>query len=107
MPPPSLPGQIPAPSRQAAGRVVPGKNLAQKKEPIGQINIHTRFEDKITLKEYEKDKNLVEADPDGTFKFNEEQTFLKEERKAQVDQRIKEKNDFKETLNEVLNDKGF
>jgi hypothetical protein len=46
MPPPTLPGQIPAPNRQAAGRVVPGKNLAQKKEPIGQINIQTRFEDK-------------------------------------------------------------
>jgi len=46
MPPPTLPGQISAPNRQAAGRVVPGKNLAQKKEPIGQINIQTRFEDK-------------------------------------------------------------
>lgn len=69
MPPPALPGQIPAPNRQAAGRVVPGKNLAQKKEPIGQINIQTRFEDK-------EKKNSAIADlspisPELDFQFAE------------------------------------
>jgi len=68
MPPPSLPGQIPAPSRQAAGRVVPGKNLAQKKEPIGQINIHTRFEDK-NKKVAEKSPITTPVSPELEFQF--------------------------------------
>ena len=83
MPPPTLPGQITAPNRQAAGRVVPGKNSVSKKDPIGQINIQTRFEDKGKKNAEPSSPSLIAirpSSPEPDFQFAEHSPIVTEDK---------------------------